>query len=160
MSDRPEDRSSAPPSDRLSDLPDQRYTLPFWEALADGRLLVHRCEAGGCGRAFFPPSPVCPHCGGREVDWADVDPRGQLYSFTRQHVTPPGFDPGLVVGLTELAAGPRLLTPVAADYEDLTVGTPVEVVPAEPPGETDRGELTAFPYVEAVPVADAVGDGE
>lgn len=167
MSDQPDDGSSGGSGDgspggsggESPGLPDERYTLPFWEALADGRLLVHRCESG-CERAFFPPGPVCPHCGGREVDWAEVDPRGELYSYTRQHVTPPGFDAPLVVGLTELAAGPRLLTPVAADYEDLSVGTPVEVVPAEPPGEVDRGELAEYPYLEAVPVADAVGDGE
>jgi uncharacterized OB-fold protein len=134
-----------------STFPDERYTLPFWEGLADGRLLVHRCESG-CGRAFFPPGPVCPHCGSRAVDWAEVDPRGELYSYTRQHVTPPGFDAPLVVGLTELAAGPRLLTPVAAGYEDLAVGAPVEVAPAEPPGDVDRGDLAEYPYLEAVPV--------
>lgn len=158
-SDPPDDRSPGGSNGRPADLPDERYTLPFWEALADGRLLVHRCESG-CGRAFFPPGPVCPHCGGRDVDWAEVDPRGELYSYTRQHVTPPGFDAPLVVGLTELAAGPRLLTPVAADYEDLSVGTTVEVVPAAPPGEVDRGELAEYPYLEAVPVADAAANGE
>ncbi len=147
-------------SDRPDDRPTERYTVRFWEALADGRLLAHRCEREGCGRTFFPPGPVCPHCGGRDVDWAAVDPRGQLYSFTRQHVTPPGFDAPQVVGLTELAAGPRLLTPLAADYEGLEVGTPVEVVPAEPPGAVDRGELAEYPYFEAVPVADAVDNGE
>ena len=139
-------------SDRATALPDERYTLRFWEALADGRVLLHRCERAGCGRAFFPPGPVCPHCGGRDVVWTEVDPDGRLYSFTRQHVTPPGFDAPLVVGLTELAAGPRLLTPIAADYGALAVGTPVEVVPAAPPGEVDRGDLADYPYLEAVPV--------
>jgi uncharacterized OB-fold protein len=139
-------------SDRSPALPDERYTRRFWTALADGRLLLHRCAGVGCGQAFFPPGPVCPHCGGRDVDWTAVDPGGKLYSFTRQHVTPPGFDAPLVVGLTELAAGPRLLTPIAADYGALTVGTPVEVVPAAPPGEVDRGDLADYPYFEAVPV--------
>jgi len=159
MSDPPDNSSSGPPDGRSSDLLDGRYTLPFWEALADGRLLVNRC-ASGCERVFFPPGPVCPHCGSRDVEWTEVDPRGHLYSYTRQHVTPPGFDAPLVVGLTELAAGPRLLTPVAADYGGLAVGTPVEVVPAEAPGEFDRGDLAAFPYFEAVPVADGTESQE
>ena len=158
MSDPSDDRSSGRPDDSSPTLPDERYTLPFWEALADGRLLVHQCESE-CERAFFPPGPACPNCGGRDVDWAEVDPRGQLYSYTRQHVTPPGFDAPLVVGLTELAAGPRLLTPIAADYEELSVGTPVEVVPAEPPGEVNRGELAEYPYFEAIPI-DGVANSE
>jgi len=137
-----------------SGLPDERYTLPFWEGLADGRLLGHQCGREDCGRVFFPPGPACPHCGGRDVNWTEVDPRGELYSYTRQHVTPPGFDAPLVVGLTELAAGPRLLTPVAADHEELSVGTAVEVVPAEPPGDVDRGDLAEYPYLEALPVED------
>jgi len=159
MSDPADGGSSGPADDSSPALLEGRYTLPFWEALADGRLLVHRCESE-CGRVFFPPGPVCPHCGGRDVDWAEVDPRGQLYSYTRQHVTPPGFDAPLVVGLTELAAGPRLLTPIIADYEDLAIGTAVEVVPAEPPGEVDRGDLTGYPYFEAVPVSDPADRGE
>jgi len=143
---------SGPAGDRPVDLPDERYTLPFWEGLADGRFLAHDCA--DCGRTFFPPAPVCPGCGGRDVDWTEVEARGDLHSFTRQHVTPPGFDAPLVVGLVDLAAGPRLLAPVDAEYGDLAVGTTVEVVPTTPPGEFDRGELGEYPYFEAVPVGE------
>ena len=139
------------PGDRAP--PDERYTLRFWAALEDGRFLAHGCEA--CGRTFFPPAPVCPTCGSRAVDWREVDPRGHLYTFTRQHVTPPGFPAPLVVGLTELAAGPRLLAPVGADYDDLRIGAAVELRPTEYEHDYDRGDLSGYPYFEAVPV-----DGE
>lgn len=140
----------------MNDMPSGRYTVPFWEALSEGSFLVHRCE--GCVSLFFPPSPVCPHCGSQDVDWHEVSGQGSLYSFTRQHTTPPGFEAPLVVGLVKLAAGPRFLTPIAADYGTLTIGTSVEVVPAAYDWSYDRGDLSDYPYFEAVPVSDDVAD--
>ena len=141
-------------TDVTTDAPERRYSVPFWEALAEDRFLVHRC--GACASAFLPPAPVCPHCGSRSVEWEAVDGRGELYAFTRQHTAPPGFEAPLVVGTVELAAGPRLLAPVAADYNDLSIGTPVEVVPTEYEPDYDRGALSEYPFFEAVPT-DEVG---
>lgn len=140
-------------TDATTDAPEGRYSVPFWEALADDRFLVHRCES--CASAFFPPAPVCPHCGSQSVEWHEVSGRGQLYSFTRQHTAPPGFEAPLVVGTVELAAGPRLLAPVAAEYDDLAIGTPVEVVATEYDPDYDRGALSEYPFFEAVPSEDA-----
>jgi len=140
-------------TDATIDAPEGRYSMPFWEALAEDRFLVHCC--GSCGSDFFPPAPVCPHCGCQSVEWQGVDGRGRLYSFTRQHTAPPGFEVPLVVGTVELAAGPRLLAPVDAEYDDLTIGTPVEVVPTEYDLAYDQGALSQYPFFEAVSTADA-----
>lgn len=124
------------------------YTDRFWEALADGRFLVGDC--GGCGRAHFPPSPVCPHCGA-DAGWAESGGVGSLYSFSRQHRTAPGFDEPLVVGLVELDEGARLLARVDADYGELSVGDRVAVEPCEYDGGMDRGRLADEPFFRAVP---------
>jgi hypothetical protein len=147
-----DDTGTAGTAGTTSEAPDGRYTLPFWKGLADGRLRIHDCA--GCGEPFFPPAPVCPRCGSREVEWTEADGRGRLYSVTRQHATAPGFPAPLVVGLVALAEGPRLLAPVAADFEAVGIGTAVRVVPVEYDHGYDRGPLAEFPYFEAVPVED------
>lgn len=121
---------------------------PFWEQLAGGEFRVPECR--DCGEAFFPPGPLCPHCGGREFDWTSGE-TGTLYSFTRQHRTAPGFDAPVVMGIVELAAGPRLLAPIAADYDDLTIGQPVRVVPRDYEQDYDREEQSDRPFFAAVP---------
>lgn len=141
----------------MTDAPTGRYTTPFWEGLSDGRFLVHRC--GSCSETFFPPAPVCPHCGGHDVEWHEVSGAGTLYSFTRQHTTPPGFEAPVVVGLVELEAGPRLLVPIDADYEALSIGTAVEVRPTRYDAAYDRGPLEGYPFFEAVPVPASASDG-
>lgn len=140
----------------MSDAGDERYTLPFWEALAEDRFLAHRCET--CASVFFPPAPVCPACGDGAVEWHEVSPRGTLYSYSRQHATPPGFEAPLVVGLVELEAGPRLLSPVAAAYDSLTIGTAVTLVAVAYQWEYDRGVLADYPYFEARPAARSADD--
>jgi uncharacterized OB-fold protein len=133
----------------MTDVPTDRYTRPFWEGLANGEFHINWCSV--CDSPFFPPAPVCPFCGDRDVSWQEVDPTGRLYSFTRQHTVAPGFEAPLVLGLVELDAGPRLLAPIAAPYEDLTIGTAVELVPVEYDCGYNRGDLAGHPYFEAVP---------
>ena len=127
----------------------ERYTARFWAALDNGEFLFHRC--GDCERAFFPPTPVCPHCGATDVAWETADGMGTLYSFTRQHTAPPGFEPGDVLGIIELVEGPRVLVLVEAAYDDLTIGQTVELVPVEYEAGFDRGDLDGQPYFVARP---------
>lgn len=124
------------------------YTDRFWDALADGRFLVGDCE--DCGDAHFPPSPVCPHCGG-DAGWTESDAVGSLYSFSRQHRTAPGFDEPLVVGLVELDEGPRLLARIDADFGDPAIGDRVAVEPCAYEGGVDRGRRDDDPFFRAVP---------
>jgi len=124
---------------------------PFWNALDDGEFRVPACI--NCGTAFFPPGPLCPHCGSDDLDWQTAGD-GVLYSFTRQHRTAPGFDAPLVVGIVDLDAGPRLLAPVDAPYDDLTVGQAVHVEPREYDHDYDRGRHAERPFFAAVPVDD------
>lgn len=123
------------------------YTDPFWDALKGGRFLIHRCDA--CGERFFPPGPVCPHCQSTAVEWEESSATGQLFSFTRQHVTAPDFDAGLVIGVVELTEGPRVLTAIDESYEDLEIGTEMRIDPTAYDQAFDRGRLNDAPFFVA-----------
>ncbi|GAA1164863.1 OB-fold domain-containing protein [Ornithinimicrobium humiphilum] len=102
-------------------------TRPFWEAAAQRRLLAPRCRA--CGRWFFPPHLVCPHCREADWEWAQSSGRGELYSFTVVHRAPqPGFDPPYVLAVVDLEEGFELMTNiVGADPAGLRIGQRVRV---------------------------------
>lgn len=61
------------------------FSRPFWEACNQGRLLLQRCQAVGCGKYVFYPRVCCPHCGGGDLRWEDASGRGRIVSFTRVH---------------------------------------------------------------------------
>lgn len=58
-------------------------TAPFWDAAAEGRLVVERCRA--CGAESFPPRGICRACRGRAMAWVEVAGPGTVYSFTVNH---------------------------------------------------------------------------
>jgi uncharacterized OB-fold protein len=55
-------------------------TQPFWDAAAEGRLVVEHCEA--CGADSFPPRGICRTCRSRATGWVEVAGPGTVYSFT------------------------------------------------------------------------------
>lgn len=124
------------------------YTKRFWDALEDGRFLVGDCP--DCERAHFPPAPVCPHCGAR-AGTAEAERTGELYTFTRQHRTAPGFESPITLGTVELAAGPRVLMEVRGEYESLRIGMGVRIDIREYERGYDRGALSGYPMFAARP---------
>ncbi len=55
-------------------------TTPYWDALAAGRLQLQHCTS--CERYVHYPRIRCPHCGGGELDWREVEPAGTVHTFT------------------------------------------------------------------------------
>lgn len=95
---------------------------PYWEGLRQHRLMTPRCES--CGRHWFPPSRLCPHCGSDRSAWADVSGRGKVYSFVIYHrVYHPGFadETPYVVAVIELDEGPRMISNVTGVAPDAVV---------------------------------------
>jgi uncharacterized OB-fold protein len=58
-------------------------TRAFWDAAAEGRLLVERCAA--CGAESFPPRGICRTCRGRSMTPVEIAGRGRVYSLTVNH---------------------------------------------------------------------------
>lgn len=118
----------AEPRPRPQPVPDPD-SAPFWEAAAEGRLVVQRCAA--CGHAQLYGRAACTACHGVDVRWEDASGAGTVYTFTvvRQHFTRPFRDMGpYVVALVDLAEGARLMTNlVAVEPGDVRVGMAVRV---------------------------------
>ena len=51
-------------------------TKRFWEAAAQGQLLIKKCQA--CGEVHYYPRALCPFCGSDRTDWQPASGRGRL----------------------------------------------------------------------------------
>jgi uncharacterized protein len=76
-------------------------TRPFWEAAAQRKLVRQRCD--DCGRSFFTPQLVCPHCLCDRWSWVESSGFGTVYSYTVCHRSPEaGFDVPYVLAIVDL----------------------------------------------------------
>lgn len=58
-------------------------SLPWWQGAAKHKLLVQQCE--GCGHCRLPPSPLCSECQSFDSNWAEVNGKGTLFTYTVVH---------------------------------------------------------------------------
>jgi uncharacterized OB-fold protein len=115
-------------------------TKQFWDATAQGRLLLRRCL--DCGSAIWYPRAICPECSSLYTEWFQASGRGRIYSYTVNHRGEGAYSGAapFVLAYVELDEGPRMLTNITgADSADLAVGLPVEVT------FHDTGEGSALP---------------
>lgn len=121
------DISVAPDVSAL-EIPTDAWTQPFWDATAEGRIVMPRCDA--CGTYRWPPGPFCPACSAQQVRWTDAGP-GQVYSYTviRGRASADGGKLGTTVpALIEFpeSGGMRLLAAIVdTAIPDIVVGAPV-----------------------------------
>lgn len=106
-------------------------SAPFWEACAEHRLVVQRCD--DCTRFTYPPRLQCTHCGSDAVTFTEVSGRATLHSFAvlRQafHI---GFLSSLplVLATVTIDEDPDAIlvtNVVGTALEDLRIGMPLEV---------------------------------
>lgn len=101
----------------------------WFEAAADGRLLIQRC--GACAATVFFPRSVCPVCHDDALEWAGAAGTGIVYSFTVLHrAGKPGWEADVpyVVALIELEEGPRMMgNLLEVDPAQVRIGMPVRV---------------------------------
>ena len=58
-------------------------TQPFWDAVAERRLVVQRCSS--CGRHIWQPRPLCPRCHAEGPVWEPVSGDARVVSWTALH---------------------------------------------------------------------------
>jgi len=125
-------------------------TKLFWDATAQGRLLVRRCD--DCQSLIWYPRAICPECSSLHTSWLEVSGRGSVYSYTvnyRGEGRYAGSAP-YVLAYVELDEGPRMLTNIVESGDTgVAVGMPVEVV------FHDTGEGSALPRFRPVPAQEA-----
>ena len=115
----------------------------FWDATAEGRLLLPRCQ--DCRTVIWFPRPYCPACGSLNVTWIEASGRGTIYTFTVNRRGAGDLaeyrqvDP-YVLAYVELEEGPRVMTNIVdCDPDTVAIGQAVEVV------FHDTGQGTALP---------------
>jgi uncharacterized protein len=103
----------------------------FWDRCARHGLAFQRCAE--CGTFRHPPAPICHVCRSARSEWAPVEGRGSVYTYT---IVTHGVHPALMVSLpfnvvlVEFpdAPGVRLVTNVIdAEPTELKGGMAVEV---------------------------------
>ena len=113
-------------------------TAPFWDACAEGRLSIPRCD--DCGELIWYPRRFCPFCSSRSVTYVDVSGRGTVYTFTiiRRGDGPFRDKAPYVLAYVRLDEGPVVMTNiVGVDPGSVRIDQPVQVV-WEPAGEADQ----------------------
>jgi uncharacterized OB-fold protein len=108
--------------------PDE-VSRPFFEAAANGRLLLQRCAA--CSKSVFYPRPFCPTCGG-DLEWVELGGIGRVHTFTviRQNLSSAFRDEvPYVVAMVDVEEGARMMGNVIdCAVEDVHIGMEVEAV--------------------------------
>ena len=97
-------------------------TEPFWNAVAEQRLLVKRCK--DCGEPHYYPRTLCPFCHSTNTEWEESAGRGVLYSFSvmRRAQTP------FALAYVTLDEGPTMMTNIVdCDFDALACGQRMEV---------------------------------
>jgi uncharacterized OB-fold protein len=102
-------------------------TRPFWDAAAQGRLMLPRCNA--CAKHFFRPEVACTHCFATDWQWVQASGHGSLYSHSIVHKAPaPGFVVPLVLAVVELDEGPFMFSNVVGcPHGEVHIGMRLQV---------------------------------
>jgi uncharacterized OB-fold protein len=105
---------------------------PFWEAAAQGRLVMQRC--GECASWVWCPRPACVECGSDKLNWTQLGGHGRVFAFTviREVVGRAlrGFEKDIpyVTAWIDLDEGPRICSNVVGcPIEKVAIGMKVEV---------------------------------
>jgi uncharacterized OB-fold protein len=111
-------------------LPDP-LTQFFWDAAADGKLMIQQCNE--CGQHIHPPRPVCRRCLSTDLAPVEVSGRATLYAWTvAEQAFHPYFADKLpyVYATVELEEQrTKLITNIVdCSIDDLRADMPVEVV--------------------------------
>ncbi len=97
---------------------------PFWDAAAEGRLLIGRCK--DCGQPHYYPRALCPFCFSDATEWIDAKGTGEIYSYS---VMRRGAPVPYALAYVTLDEGVSMLTNlVDCDFDALSIGQRVKVV--------------------------------
>jgi uncharacterized OB-fold protein len=98
-------------------------TKPFWDAAAEGRLLVKKCLE--CGEVHYYPRSICPFCHGGRTEWLPASGRGTIYSYSVMRRAPEPY----AIAYVALEEGPKMLTNIVdCAFDDMAVGKAVRLV--------------------------------
>ena len=96
---------------------------PFWDAAAQGRLLIKRCAA--CGKLHHYPRAICPFCLSDATEWREASGRGTIYSYSVMRRVPAPY----AIAYVTLEEGVTMMTNIVdCDLNAIRIGQTVRVV--------------------------------
>jgi uncharacterized OB-fold protein len=112
----PEPRKIAAP------VPDAE-SKPFWDAAAEGRLLLKRCRA--CGEPHYYPRAICPFCMSGDTEWIAAAGTGVVYTYSVMRRGPAQY----AIAYVTLDEGVSMMTNIVdCDLDRIRIGMRVRVV--------------------------------
>jgi uncharacterized OB-fold protein len=103
-------------------------TEPFWQAAKERQLVAPQCS--DCGSFRLPPTPFCPNCQSKNVNWVQLSGAATVYSFAVVHGIPGMPELTLVPAVVDLpdAPGARLVSNVIdIPPSEVTIGMTLRV---------------------------------
>ena len=98
-------------------------TQKFWDAAAEGKLLIKKCTA--CGEVHFYPRAACPFCFSDKTEWQEASGDGTIYTYSVMRRTPVPY----AIAYVTLAEGPTMMTNIVdCDLDGIKIGQKVKVV--------------------------------
>ena len=86
---------------------------PFWDAAADGKLMLKHCAA--CGEKHYYPRSICPLCGSDKTEWFQSSGKGAIYTLSTMRR---GANAPYTLAWVILDDGPAVVTNIATDDHD------------------------------------------
>jgi uncharacterized OB-fold protein len=98
-------------------------TQPFWDAAAEGKLLIKKCSA--CGEPHFYPRTHCPFCFSDKTEWLQASGQGTVYTYSVMRRAPVPY----AIAYVTLAEGPTVMTNIVdCDLDSIRIDQPVKLV--------------------------------
>jgi uncharacterized OB-fold protein len=111
------------------------FSTPFFEATAQGRLLLRYSPSSG--EWSEPAARVCALTQADDLEWREAAGTGRLVSWTVKTSRPKGDQPGIatVIGVVELDEGPWLTLQLPeVELDALQIDLPVRIGFVQPEG--------------------------
>ena len=86
---------------------------PFWDAAADGKLMLKHCTA--CGEKHYYPRSICPSCGSDKTEWFQSSGKGVIYTLSTMRR---GANAPSTLAWVMLADGPAMVTNIDTANHD------------------------------------------
>ena len=98
-------------------------TQPFWDAAAEGKLLIKKCNS--CGEVHFYPRANCPFCFSGDTAWQQASGDGTVYTYSVMRRAPVPY----AIAYVTLAEGPTMMTNIVdCDLDRIKIGQAVRLV--------------------------------
>ena len=96
----------------------------YFDAAAEGRLLVKRCKA--CGEYHHYPRALCPHCFSADTEWLQAKGTGEIHTY---RVLRRGVPVPYCIAYVTLDEGVSMVTNIVdCDLDAVRIGQKVKVV--------------------------------